>query len=297
MTRRALLIVNSNSRSGAEALGTVVSGLRDRGIDPLRLDASSREDVSRLIVENRDGADMIVAAGGDGTLNATLRGALETGLPLGVLPVGTANDFARTLGLPVALEEAIAVVADGASRRVDVGLVNDQPFLNVASLGLSVALAGELSGDLKKRFGKLGYAIAAAKTLSKAKPFRARIVAGDRKVRALTLQIAVGNGKFYGGGNQVDEAAVVDDGLLDLYSLEFARAWKLVLMLKAMRFGQHRALKEIRNMRGAAFEVRTRRPRPVNADGEIVTETPARFAILPQALEVFVPRGGEDYRA
>lgn len=297
MTRRALLLVNSNSRSGAEALDAAMSGLKSRGIEPLHRESKDRDGVSPLVVEHAGDVDMVVVGGGDGTLNAALKGVLEAKLPLGVLPVGTANDFARTLGLPVDLDGALDVIGEGASRRVDVGVVNDQPFLNVASMGLSVALARELTGDLKKRFGKLGYAIAAARTLSKAKPFRARIVADGRKVRALTLQIAVGNGKFYGGGNQVDEAAAIDDGMLDLYSLEFARAWKLVLMLKAMRFGQHRAHKEIRNMRGAEFEVRTHRPRPVNADGEIVTETPARFRILRDGLEVFVPRGMEDYRA
>lgn len=297
MTRRALLIVNGDSRSGAQALDVVTAGLRRRGIEPLHRESRSRDDLPPLIASHAESVDLVAVAGGDGTLNAALPGLLAAKLPLAVLPAGTANDFARTLGLPANLDEAMDVAAEGVTRRVDVGLVNAVPFVNVASLGLSVDLARELSGDLKKRFGKLGYAIAAARTLSKAKPFRARIVAGERRVKALTLQIAVGNGKFYGGGNQVDEAAVIDDGQLDLYSLEFARAWRLVFMLKAMRFGQHRALEEIRNMRGAEFEVRTRRPRPVNADGEIVTETPARFQILPGALEVFVPRGKEDYRA
>lgn len=297
MTRRALLIVNSNSRSGAEALEVATAGLRGRGIEPLHRESKDREGLPPLIVEHAGAVDMVAVAGGDGTLNAALPGLLQTRLPLAVLPAGTANDFARTLGIPASLDEAIAAAADGVTRRVDVGLVNDTPFLNVASMGLSVDLARELSGDLKKRFGKLGYAIAAARTLSKAKPFRARIVAGGRTVKALTLQIAVGNGKFYGGGNQVDEAAVIDDGQLDLYSLEFTRAWRLVFMLKAMRFGQHRALQEIRNMHGAEFEVRTRRPRPVNADGEIVTETPARFRIVAGALEVFVPRDRKAYRA
>ncbi|PZQ18011.1 MAG: lipid kinase [Ancylobacter novellus] len=297
MRRRALLIVNVNSRSGAEVLERVLEGLAVRGIEPLHREADGREALPALIRQHADEIDLVVAAGGDGTLNAAAPGLLEISRPLGVLPVGTANDLARTLGLPVDLDAAMDVVAEGATRRIDLGLVNDTPFFNVASLGLSVELAEALTGDLKKRFGKLGYAIAAVRTLSKAKPFRAEIVSEGRKVRSLTLQVAVGNGKFYGGGNQVYEAAVVDDGVLDLYSLEFTRAWRLVLMLKALRFGQHGSWREIRNMRGADFEIRTRRPRPVNADGEIVTETPARFRILPRALEVIVPRGRETYRA
>lgn len=297
MTRRALLIVNGNSRSGAETLEAAASGLRRRGIEAIHRETQDRESVSPLVAAHSGAVDMVVVAGGDGTLNAALRGVLEIKAPIGVLPVGTANDFARTLGLPAGLDEALDLIGEGVTRRVDVGVVNDQPFVNVASMGLSVELARELTGDLKKRFGKLGYAIAAGRTLSRAKPFRARIVTGSRDVRALTLQIAVGNGKFYGGGNQVEEQAVIDDGLLDLYSLEFARAWRLVLMLKAMRFGQHRAYDEIRTMRGADFEVRTHRPRSVNADGEIVTKTPAKFSVLPGALEVFVRAGMKEFRA
>lgn len=228
-------------------------------------------------------------AGGDGTLNAAAPGLIEAGRPLGVLPTGTANDLARTLGLPTDLDEAIRVVANGRPRRIDLGQVNDIPFFNVASIGLSVDLAQALTHDLKQRFGRLSYAVAAAKTLGRAKPFRASIITDDRKRRVFTLQIAVGNGRYYGGGNRVDENAEIDDGKLDLYSLEATRAWKAVFMLKALRYGQHGSWKEIRSLRDEGFEVRTRRPRPVNADGEIVTETPARFKILPGALEVMTP--------
>jgi len=104
-----------------------------------------------------------------------------------------------------------------------------------------------------------------------------------------TLQIAVGNGRFYGGGNAVEKDAAIDDQNLDLYSLEFERAWKLALMARSFRYGEHGAWSEVRAIRAEEFEVRTRRPRPVNADGEIVTQTPAHFSIRPRAVRVFAP--------
>ena len=106
-----------------------------------------------------------------------------------------------------------------------------------------------------------------------------------------TLQIAVGNGRYYGGGNAVEKTAEIDDRRLDLYSLEFARAWQMALMARSFRHGEHGAWDEVRAIRAKEFEVRTRRPRPINADGEIVTQTPARFALVPAAIEVFAPRG------
>jgi len=108
-------------------------------------------------------------------------------------------------------------------------------------------------------------------------------------VRSLTLQIAVGNGRYYGGGNIVAEDADIDDETLSLYSLEFVKAWRMVMMLRSFRSGEHGELEEVRTLRADRFEVRTRRTRPVNADGEIVTQTPAVFTVSPKAIEVFVP--------
>lgn len=102
--------------------------------------------------------------------------------------------------------------------------------------------------------------------------------------------MAVGNGRYYGGGNLVSDEAAIDDSLLDVYSLEFAKAWRLLLMFWSFRRGRHIQQKDVRGLQGAEFEMLTRRPRPINADGEIVTQTPASFKVLPRAIEVFAPR-------
>ena len=290
MSLRALLIINTKSRRGGEARAEIESGLRARGIAPEHREAEDRDALTALIVEASADKDLIVVAGGDGTLNAAGKGLIEARKPLGIVPTGTANDLARTLGLPTGLDDALDVIAAGSTRPIDLGAVNGIPFFNVASIGMSVELAERLTGDLKKRFGRLGYAVAAFGALTRARPFRATIKKDGETRRVHTLQVAVGNGRFYGGGNQVDENAEIDDGLLDLYSLEAKQAWKTVLMFKALRYGQHGSWEELRTMSGAAFEVSTRSPRSVNADGEIVTKTPARFEILPLALDVIAPR-------
>ena len=289
MPRRALLIVNAQSRNGESQLETAVERLEAHGIAPVHLECGRREDLSPLIVENANDVDCAIVGGGDGTLNAAAFGVIEAGLPLGILPLGTANDLARTLDIPSDLDGAAKVIAEGRTRNIDLGIVNGQPFFNVASIGLSAELAQQLTTEIKRRFGRLGYGLVAMKVLVQARPFRATIVSETETARVRTLQIAVGNGRFYGGGNAVEKDAAIDDQNLDLYSLELERAWKLALMARSFRYGEHGAWSEVRAIRAKEFDIRTRRPRPVNADGEIVTQTPAHFSIKPRAVRVFAP--------
>jgi YegS/Rv2252/BmrU family lipid kinase len=290
MSRRAILIVNAKSRSGAAQRDMAIERLKDHGIEPVHLECGRREDLSPLIVDHAKEVDCAIVGGGDGTLNAAAFGVIQAGLPLGILPLGTANDLARTLEIPFDLDGAAQVIADGHTRKIDLGIVNGQPFFNVASLGLSAELAQQLTRDIKRRYGRLGYALVALKVLAQARPFRASISSETESVRVRTLQIAVGNGRFYGGGNAVEADAAIDDQHLDLYSLELDRAWKLALMARSFRHGRHGAWEEVRSIQAREFDIRTRKPKPINADGEIVTRTPAHFSIRPAAVTVFAPK-------
>jgi YegS/Rv2252/BmrU family lipid kinase len=289
MTRRALLIVNNKSRSGETQCKTAIERLRAHDIEPVHVECKRREDMSPLIVRHKGQVDCVVVGGGDGTINAAALGVIEADLPLGILPLGTANDLARTLEIPPDLDGAADIIAAGKTRRIDLGLVNGEPFFNVASIGLSAELAQKLTRDIKRRYGRLGYALVALKVLLQARPFRAIITTETETVRVRTLQVAVGNGVFYGGGNAVEQDAAIDDQHLDLYSLELERAWKLALMARSFRYGRHGAWSEVRAIKAKEFDIRTRRPRPINADGEIVTQTPAHFTIKPCAVTVFAP--------
>ena len=287
--RRALLAINPVSRNGQLGRAAAAGLLREAGIEPVEVADGA---LSRAVLANRDAIDCVVVGGGDGTLNAALRPLLASGLPLGVLPLGTANDFARSVGIPLALDAAVAVIAAGATRRVDVGDVNGHSFLNVASVGLAADLAARLTATRKRRFGRVSYALTAAHLISRAAPFHATLLLGEEKAMVRTMQITVGNGRYYGGGNLVTADARIDGGQLDLYSLEFATVWRMALMLRSFKSGGHGAVREVRTARGDAFEIITRKPRPVNADGELLTQTPARFTQTALALGVYVPRAG-----
>ncbi|MGI8739712.1 MAG: lipid kinase [Gammaproteobacteria bacterium] len=287
--RRALLVINRKSRQGQGPADAAIDVLESGGIQLRREDCVAPDELAAMIRRLRDEVDLVVLGGGDGTLNAAAPALIETGLPLGILPLGTANDLARTLRIPPDLRAAAKVIVDGHVRRIDLGDVNGQPFFNVASMGLSVGMAHELTHDVKQRWGRLGYAVATGRALSRMRPFSAELRYDGETHKVRTLQISVGNGKYYGGGMAVKEGAVIDDGRLDLYSLEFGRLWKLALVYPAFRSGRHGMWKEVRAISCTDVEIRTRRPRSVNTDGEITTRTPARFKVLRKAVAVLTP--------
>ena len=286
--RRALMLVNPNARRGSEALRVVdrlLAGGLSVTIEHFASPAEAAADIARRSAE----FDLVVVAGGDGTVAAAAAGLRQAGLPMGVLPLGTANDLARTLAIPLGLRAAADVIVAGRTERIDLGEVNGHPFFNVASLGLSAEVAQRLSREDKRRFGPLAYALRAFQVLATARPFEAEIRVRDQVIRVRTLQIAVGNGRHYGGGQVVHQHASIVDGRLDLYSLDPRAVWKLALMFDRFRRGEHGVWAEVETARCFEFDVRTRKPRPVNADGDIVTETPAHFVVRPAAIEVFVP--------
>jgi YegS/Rv2252/BmrU family lipid kinase len=287
MNRRALLLLNPHSRRGAEHEAVVQAALDEWGFDVTT--PSGGSDSAAAIRHHAGAVDLVVIGGGDGSLNAALPALLETGLPLGVIPLGTGNDFARTLGIPLDPEQAVRVIAAGRIKQVDVGDANGHPFLNVASIGLGVDLTRALQRDAKRRWGVLGYAVAGLRVLRRLRPFTAEIEHGGQIQVSRTAHVAIGNGRHYGGGMVVDVDARLDDARLHAFSLEVDHWWRLLLLLPALRSGTHHAWAEVRTLAGEEVTVRTRRPRSVNTDGEITTRTPVTFRVRPGVLPVFVP--------
>lgn len=284
----ALLIANDKSRRGSE-IAPFEAALRAGGLEIRRETVDDAAALPALIREVASEVSCVLLGGGDGTLHAAAPALCDTGLSLGILPLGTANDLARSLDIPDTADAAAAIVLAGNVRSIDVGTVNGIPYFNVASLGLSVAVTENLSGIMKRRFGMLAYPIAAALTVAKYRRFSVTLRADEEEILARTLQVAVGNGRYYGGGNLVHADAEIDDGILDVYSLEPRAWWRLVVMARAFRNGEHDRIREVRSLRCRTLSVTTKKPHDVTADGEIVTKTPAEFAVLRNAVRVFVP--------
>jgi len=289
--RRALLLVNRHARSGSTSLDDVLSVLRRGGIEVTEEECGTKRPIPDAIREQAEGYDCVIVGGGDGTLNAAAPALIETGLPLGILPLGTANDLARTLGIEPDPVAAAGLIVAGNLRPIDLGEVNGHPFFNVASIGFSAELAAELTAEAKKKWGVFGYAIAALRLLVRTRPFTAFIDHDGTTETIRTVQVSAGNGRHYGGGMTVESSAEPDDGQLDVYSLEVKHWWQLLALFPAMRSGTHGKWDTVRTFRTTELTIRTRRPRPINTDGELTGETPARFRILRKAVRVYAPRG------
>jgi len=294
---RALLLINRQSREGEANAKQACDALSALDVDVTLGRFERPDDVAAEIDAHARDVDVVVLGGGDGTLNLAASAMMRCGRPLAVLPLGTANDFARTLLIPAALEAACRNVVEGIDHGVDVGQCNDVYFVNVASMGLAVR-ACEYRSDVAKRwFGSLGYASNVFSAYRDTEPFDVTVDCAGERYQLRSIQLAVGNGRYFGGGLPVASDAALDDERLDLYSLEPQGFWSMVGKLPALARGPDRSVRGVQLFDGRSFRVTTNRPMPINTDGEILTETPASFRVLPQALTVKVPRAYIDQYA
>ncbi|MBK8909070.1 MAG: lipid kinase [Rhodospirillales bacterium] len=289
--RQALVVIN---RKGTRGTGTFEFGLKILEDADIEVSANFVRDPTRIPdIIRRHGADydMVVIGGGDGTLSHAIEAVLACDRPLGIIPMGNANDLARTLAIPVNVRQACTIIAAGKTRRIDLGWVNGKHFFNVASMGISVSIAARLSGEAKRRWGVLGYLGHAWEALQKSTRFTAEIECDGEHHTFRSIQIAVGNGVHYGGGLTIVDDARIDDGCLDLYSLSPNSIWRLMTLFPVIKWGKHRMVDAIKLLRGSHIRIETDRPMRINVDGEVVSETPADFRVVPAAMTVFAPPG------
>jgi YegS/Rv2252/BmrU family lipid kinase len=290
---RTLVVVNRKSTGAGADLTPALDGLARDGIEPLLEAFDAPDAMAERIRTCDDDIDRIVVGGGDGTMASVAEGLRERGLPVGILPLGNACDLARSLGIPRNLVQAAEVVSQGRIQAVDLGYVNGLPFFNMASLGLSVQVARRLTGQAKRRWGVLSYPMLIWDAYRATRPFHADIACDGETRRLLAIQLGIGSGRFYGGGMTVAEDAWLDDGLLHVYAIEPLGWLKLLQLLPRLWTGRHRSVEQLTIMTGSRFDVTTSSRRSVNADGEIVTRTPATFEIAPGAIRVFVPKDAD----
>jgi diacylglycerol kinase (ATP) len=298
-TDHVALLVNGSSRRGAHAYGATLAGLRTAGLGVVRsaLVRDPAELPAEVAAAVATGCRLVVVGGGDGTVGA-VAGALAD-LPaavrpvLGVVALGTANDFARTLDLRPGLASALDALATGVVVDVDLGRANGAPFLNVASLGLSVGATEALAPALKRRLGPLAYPVATLRAYRRHEPFDVRLEFpdGDREPLELgdLLQVAVGNGRHYGGGNTVAPDAGIDDAALDVYAVRAGRLREHLSLARLLRNGTLVHHDHVQHVVTPAVSLSTDRPLPVNLDGEIAAASPVEFRVQRNAVEVVVP--------
>jgi len=275
---RVLLFINPRSRRG-RALGAAVrEQLAHNGIEPVESAAGGH-------------VDAVVVAGGDGTVARQISQAIELDVPLGIVPLGTFNDLARTLAIPFDLAAACALIASGKTRRIDVARVNGAYYTTEASVGISSRIARLQKPADKQRFGFGAIVLSVLRAIRFARPFYVKVAYDGGRANLKTVQLTVANGQRFGGFITVEDAAI-DDGWLDLYAVEGAGLWPAIQVFAAIVAHQGRSAQGVRTFRSTAFSLSTRRRHRITADGEPAGTTPARFEILPGAVRVFAPELG-----
>jgi diacylglycerol kinase (ATP) len=292
----AALIVNTRSRTGERAFFQALDHLQEMHVPlgvtyPIRDPARLPEAVQEVL---GDGYEFLILGGGDGTVSSVVDFLADRGTLLGLLPLGTANDFARTLDIPEDIEEACKLIANGKVVDIDLGLAGDNFYVNVASVGLSVEATRALSPWLKKSTGPLAYPVAAISAFLKHEPFSARLTfpEGDHEPVEYDrlLQVAVGNGRFYGGGMIVALESGIDDKTLDIYAIDLGRRRDLIGAVRYLKSGDFIKTDGVHNFRTPRVRLETDPDLPVNIDGEVVTRTPQDFSVAQNALSVLVPQ-------
>ncbi|QFT54530.1 Diacylglycerol kinase [Microbulbifer sp. THAF38] len=287
-------MVNPKSRNGAEAdIDSGIERLRADGVEVEVLHSEGPQKTEDAIRQRHKALDFVIVGGGDGTISSTARVLKECQLPLAILPLGTANDLARSLGIEE-LDQAFDVIIENHRQPIDLGVVNGHYFFNVANMGLGVKVTEAQDSEIKKRWGVLSYLRAFFVALRRAQKFRVKLALDDERYRMGSIQLAVGNGRYYGGGNLVAEEARINDARLDLYCLRPRGLMELLGMALLVRGGKHHLAKRIFNASAQHIEVETKPRLEIHADGEPVTNTPATFSVIPKALEVLVPRNSEE---
>ena len=294
--RSAAVVINAGSRRGAAVHGPAVDRMQKAGvpISSVHQVVSGAELAETLDRVVDDGHDLIVVGGGDGTVSCAAGRVAGTDVTLAVLPLGTANDLARTLEIPNDLAGACSAVADGKVVDIDLGRADGRPFLNVASVGLSAGVTQALSPALKKRMGPLAYGVATLRAYGRHRPFLARLEfpEGDREPLELDnlLQVAVGNGRHYGGGSMVSPTAGIDDHTLDIYAIEAAPPWEHLKIARMLKDGSFINNDRVHHLTTRSVRVATEPSLPVNLDGELATATPTDFTIQRNAVHILVPQ-------
>ena len=290
LPKRAILIVNAASRKGAEAFDPARKKLAKAGVE--LVDARAVKDPDKLageIASAIDRAPMVILGGGDGTLSKAVDQFLGKQVVFAFIPLGTANSFARTLGVPLDLDGAVDVIAKGKPRRIDVGSIAGDYFLNNAAMGLAPVVAETVPSGLKRVLGRAGYLIWAGWSAANFNAFRLTVRQGKRKHRLWATEVRIANGRYHGGLELIEDADL-DSGHIIVQAVEGRSLAKLAWSYVATALKTPRHKETVREFRGRKMRIETKPKMRVSIDGEVGPETPFDVSVAAEAVLIAAPR-------
>lgn len=289
--RSTVLVVNTQSRRGERLYSEAKQQIQQAGLTidesyPVRHAERIQEIVRGILA---DGHKFIVVGGGDGTISAVVDHFAYCDAVFGLLPMGTANSFCRTLGIPLDLPGAVDVLINGKIAIIDLGKINEDYFANGASIGLPAAVGRAAPPSLKRWLGRLGYLIVATKEFASHRPFHCVITANGRskEMEAYDIRIASGG---YQGGVLVAPDTRPDDGSMVVHVLTGPGKWAIAKEWGRVSLGLPFARANVEIIRAQNIQILTSPLQDVAIDGEVLTQTPIEVSVARKALQVMAPQ-------
>ncbi len=293
--KKIRVILNGKGAANPE-VRAAIDRIRDEG-QPMEVRCTwEGGDAARFAQEAIvDAVDVLIAGGGDGTIHEVVNGLMTAEampeLAIGVLPLGTANDFARGCGIPLAPFDALKLATTGTAVAIDVPSANGVYFANVASGGFGAEVTVGTPADLKKLMGGGAYALVGIVTAAKMTPYEGKLVGHEEPAEGTFIALAVGNARQAGGGFQVTPKAYIDDGLLDLMVLQDFQTRDLGLVLNELQDFDNPSNQFVHYRQGPGFELDISGELPINLDGEPYRWDRIVFEVKPGALHMVLPEG------
>ncbi len=285
----AAMIVNAQSRSGRKMFRRACAAMEalDYPVDahPVQDPAELEETVRRALAKK---PNLVILGGGDGTISSLVDLLVGQDVVMGILPLGTANSFARTLGIPLDMAGAVEVFRTGRPRRIDLGMVDGDYFANCAAIGISPKIAETVPHGLKKVLGRIGYLGWAAYQFTRFRPFTLIVGEGANADRLRVVEVRISNGRFHGGVELV-ESARVDSGEIVVQAVRGHVKRRLVTNWVASMLRLDLRHEDVTEFRGKAIHIATEPPLPISIDGEVLAKTPVTAKIAAGVIEVMVP--------
>ena len=290
MTRpKTFAMIIHGARAGLPSLRHLVQWVRDKGHTVLPYVTWEKGDGARFAAEAVEkGVDAVIAAGGDGTVNEVLNG-LSGDVPLGIIPVGTANDFAKQVGIPIDPDHAMDVILQRKPMRIDTAEINGRRFLNVSTGGIGAEATAETPAEAKDALGPLAYAITLTRKLAGLHPQTARFTGDDFTLECKFVAFAVGNARATGGGTLITPRAKVRDGLMDLCVVEGMPRGEFAMLSMKIKRGEHLASEGVHYHQSSSLLIETKRSITVNVDGESMRLKRLEYHARPGDLRIFLP--------
>jgi YegS/Rv2252/BmrU family lipid kinase len=290
LPKQAILIVNAGSRRGADLFTQARDKLTAAGIELIEAKKCKTAKSMAAAVKRALGkAPMVIIGGGDGSLSSNVDYFIGKDVVFAFLPLGTANSFARTIGMPLDLDGAVDVIANGEARKVDVGRINGDYFLNAAAMGLAPKVAESVPHGLKRMLGRLGYLVWAGWSAANFRAFRLKLEFGNRTRRMWATEVRIANGRYHGGIELIENA--------DLKSGEIVVqvvTGRSVLKLGWSYFASAARLRSrhqtVREFVAKEFWLGTKPRIKVSIDGEVAAETPLQISAIPDAVTIAAPK-------